>query len=84
MIRLRDLFTGAEAEWDGGDWSGDPGFIERLRVLTDIEHVYSSAVHDSFASVQQRMAERLPRHGIDVVRQAEPEELPLPEGFEIP
>ena len=84
MIRLRDQFTGAEAEWDAGDWSGDADFIERLRILTDIEHVYSSAVHDSFASVQQRMAQRFPRHGIAVVRETEPKELPPPEGLAIP
>ena len=75
MIRLRDKATGAEAEWDRYEWSGDEGFVRRCRTLASIEHVYGSA-HDTFAVIQERMAETFPPHGVAVVRQTKPKETP--------
>ena len=59
MIRLRDRVTGAEAEWDRGQWSGDADFIRQLRVMMRIEHVRSHC-HDTFGAMQARMVERFP------------------------
>ena len=75
MIRLRDKATGAEAEWDREQWSGDADFIRQLRVMMHIEHVRSFC-HDTFGAMQARMAERFPSWGIVVVRTTTPEEIP--------
>ena len=39
MIRLRDKATGAEAEWDRRQWSGDPDFVNLLQAAMRIEHL---------------------------------------------
>ena len=74
MIRLREKATGAEAEWDRGKWSGEPRLVKRLRTVTYILDVFSSGAHDTYAAIQGRMAEKLPRAGIEVVRQTTPKE----------
>ena len=74
MIRLREEVTGAEAEWDRHEWSGDKRFVKRLRTLAEIEHVFGTH-HDTFAQIQTRMAERFPPSGVEVVRQTKPEEI---------
>ena len=75
LIRLRDKATGAEAEWDREQWSGDTDFIQQLRVMMRIEHVRSFS-HDTFGAIQSRMAERFPSYGIVVVHTTTPEEIP--------
>ena len=82
MIRLRDKATGAEAEWDRRKWSGDEGLVERLQRLMRIERIPGFS-HETFASIQARMAETFPGHGLVVVRQTKPEELEY-EADEIP
>ena len=59
IIRVRDKVTGAEAEWDREQWSGDADFIRQLRVMMRIEHVRSHC-HDTFGAMQARMVERFP------------------------
>ena len=79
MIRLREKGTGAEAEWDRHKWSGDARFIKRLKTLDNIFRL-SGYAHDTYASIQRRMAEMLPRAGIEVVRQTKPKEVVHEEG----
>lgn len=81
MIRLREKGSGAEAQWDPPDtWSGDARFVKRLKTLCSILNVYSH-VHAAYGDIQQRMAERLPRAGIEVVRQTKPKEIVPEEGW---
>ena len=74
MIRLRDKATGAEAEWDRDNWSGDADLVSLLRVMVRTEHIRSHC-HDTFGAMQARMAESFPAYGIVVVRTTKPEEI---------
>ena len=76
MIRLRDRHTGAEAEWDRHKWSGDPGLVKLLQMLS---RWTSLSAHTPFADIQARMAEEFPPQGVDVVAQTKPEEWDLSE-----
>ncbi len=73
MIRVRDKATGAEAEWDGHEWTGDPDFAALLRIACRALRLQFDPFA-GYAHVQQRMAETLPQHGFVVVRQTKPVE----------
>ena len=68
MIRFRN-WNGAEAEWDYGRWSGDPGFIALLRT----KHIPSHAEQPN-GDVQKLMRQELAQHGVTVVRETKPKE----------
>ena len=77
MIRFRQKGTGAEAEWDRGQWSGDPDLVRLLEVASRVEFPPNLTIpHATFWSQQQLMAEHLPGYGVVVVRQTTPVEDP--------
>ena len=79
MIRLRDKATGAEAEWELGQWSGDPELVELLKMTMravglGLEHEQEQLPYRSWTQTQRLMSERLPKHGIVVVETTAPAE----------
>ncbi len=75
MIRFRQKATGAEAEWDRGEWSGDPDLVQMLELAMRIEHLPAFAWHP-FQVTQKLMAEQLPEYGLVAVEQTAPVEDP--------
>ena len=74
MIRVRDKATGAEAEWDGHEWTGDPDFVALLQLACSAPGLQFDPFA-GYAHTQQRMAETLPGQGFEVVRQTKPVEI---------
>lgn len=73
MIRLRDKATGAEAEWEMGEWSGDPDFVSLLELLVRAERLGErQRPHESWGETQLRMTEQFPKHGIVAVKTTPP------------
>ena len=75
MIRFRQTATRAEAEWDRGQWSGNPDLVRLLENAMRIEHL-PAWNWDPFRATQRLMAKQLPQYGVVVVEQTTPVEDP--------
>ena len=88
MIRLKDKATGEEAEWTlETGWVGPSELVEMLDILMS-EHRLDTPLHDTVASRQRLIAERIASQdptawGFEVVRQTPPPEPRGPHCLEV-